>query len=80
MNKISEKAVWENTEVEERISVTPNLDVQFCYSCGMEIPPGSEFCPSCGIQLFLDCPKCKHKFLSKYAFCPKVLTYQQSQL
>ena len=79
-DKISEKAVWENTEVEERVRVTPNLDIQFCYSCGMEIPPDSEFCPSCGIQLYLDCPKCKSKFLSKYAFCPKCGTNREAFL
>lgn len=77
MNKISEKAVWEDVDSRETESISSFPPLGFCYKCGMEIPPSSEFCPSCGIQLFWDCPKCKHKFLSKYAFCPKCGTNRE---
>ena len=68
MNKISEKAVWEELSPDSSDSHYPGSSIHtqphmmICFKCNQIIPENSVFCPSCGIQLYFDCPKCKYKF------------------
>lgn len=42
-----------------------------CYSCGNVIPSDAKFCPYCHIELFVNCPKCGHRYSSQFPGCPE---------
>lgn len=90
MNKISEKAVWDELSPsgDEKISqasfgqpVQPQM--MFCYNCNQVIPANSTFCPWCQINLFVTCPKCDNRYSSQYPSCNQCGTnlkvYMQEQ-
>ena len=77
MNKISEKAVWDElvTSEDEKMSPTsfgqPALaQMMFCYKCNQIIPADARFCPWCQTELFVTCPKCEKKYSSQWNYCP----------
>ena len=76
MNRISEKAVWDElvpSEDEKTSSASFEQSAQaqmmFCYKCNQVIPANSAFCPWCQTELFVTCPKCGHKYSSQYPAC-----------
>lgn len=76
MNKISEKAVWdelvpsgdENTSSASFVQ-SAQSQMMFCYKCNQVIPANSAFCPWCQTELFVTCPKCANKYSSQYPSC-----------
>jgi len=76
MNKISEKAVWDElvpSEDEKTSSASFGQPTQsqmmLCYKCNQIIPANSAFCPWCQTELFVTCPKCGNKYSSQYPSC-----------
>ena len=76
MNKISEKAVWDELlpSADEKTSSasfiqSAQTQMMFCYKCNQVIPANSAFCPWCQTELFITCPKCGNKYSSKYPSC-----------
>lgn len=76
MNKISDKAVWDELTPSEDENISPapfsqptQPQMTFCYNCNQVIPANSVFCPWCQIELFVICPKCGNKYSSQYPAC-----------
>ena len=76
MNKISEKAVWDELvpSADEKTSSASFIQsaqpqMMFCYKCNQVIPANSAFCPWCQTELFVTCPKCGNKYSSQYPAC-----------
>lgn len=51
-----------------------------CYNCAEVIPDDSEYCPYCRIQLFVVCPKCGHKYSSRFIVCNHCGTEREEYL
>lgn len=51
-----------------------------CYKCGSMIPADSKYCPVCQVQLFLDCPKCGHRYSAQYHNCNQCGTNREDYL
>jgi RNA polymerase subunit RPABC4/transcription elongation factor Spt4 len=74
-NKVSEKAVWEDSIISDNdfAPPVPQMQVQsnimVCYKCNKTIPEDSEFCPYCSVALYAKCPKCRAKYPSQYPAC-----------
>ena len=76
MNKISEKAVWDNLPPSDDETLSSPLygqpiqpQMMFCYKCSQVIPANSAYCPWCQTELFITCPKCGNKYSSQYPSC-----------
>lgn len=69
------------------VAALPRADVgsMVCYACGEIIPTDSKFCPYCSKELYVTCPKCGHKYSSKFPACNQCGTnrnkyYEQERL
>ena len=87
MNKISEKAVWDELVPSEDENISPALfgqsaqpQMMFCYKCNQVIPTNSSFCPWCQTELFVTCPKCGSKYSSQYPSCNQCGTNRESYI
>ena len=87
MNKISEKAVWDELVSSEDKNVSLPLHGQpaqpqmmFCYKCNQVIPANSAFCPWCQTELFVTCPKCGNKYSSQYPSCNQCGTNRENYI
>ena len=87
MNKISEKAVWDDlvpSDDEKLSSPSYGQPIQpqmmFCYKCSQVIPANSAFCPWCQTELFVSCPKCGSKYSSQYPSCNQCGTNRESYI
>ena len=87
MNKISEKAVWDElvpSEDEKNSSASfvqpAQPQMMFCYKCNQVIPANSAFCPWCQTELFVTCPKCGSKYSSQYPSCNQCGTNRESYI
>jgi hypothetical protein len=87
MNKISEKAVWDELTPSEDENTSPTSfgqptqpQMMFCYNCSQVIPANSAFCPWCQTELFVTCPKCGNKYSSQYPSCYQCGTNREQYL
>ena len=87
MNKISEKAVWDDlvpSDDEKLSSPSYGQPIQsqmmFCYKCSQLIPANSAFCPWCQTELFVTCPKCGYKYSSQYPSCNQCGTNREQYM
>ena len=89
-NKVSEKAIWEDSITPDNETsslgthIQPQSQMMFCYKCNNIIPSNSKFCPCCNVVLFATCPKCGVKYSSQYLICNQCgtdrLEYLQLQM
>ena len=87
MNKISEKAVWDDLAPSQDEMISPTSfgqptqpQMMFCYKCNQVIPANSAFCPWCQIELYATCPKCGNKYSSQYPACNQCGTNKKEYL
>lgn len=87
MNKISEKAVWDELvpSADEKTSSASFIQsaqpqMMFCYKCNQVIPANSAFCPWCQTELFVTCPKCGNKYSSQYPSCNQCGTNRENYI
>lgn len=77
-----------NTNIEGRATMDgkcspsreePNSLIK-CFTCSSLIPGDSKYCPICQTQLFVECPKCGHKYSAQYANCNECGTNREEYL
>ena len=87
MNKISEKAVWDELTPSEDENTSQTSfgqpaqpQMMFCYKCSQVIPANSAFCPWCQTELYVTCPKCSNKYSSQYPACNQCGTNREQYI
>ena len=69
------------SDINKNVSLPQNSDnmngSMICYNCAEVIPSDSIFCPCCGVRLFTECPKCGHKYSSRFKICNQCGTNYQ---
>ena len=72
------------SDINKNVSLPQNSDnmngSMICYNCAEVIPSDSIFCPCCGMRLFVECPKCGHKYSSRFKICNQCGTNYQAAI